>query len=65
MIRIIVSGVVSMMKRMRTGSWISTICQGSPVRRSLLAPSITPSRPATLWGSFVPLPQPVLLTYEK
>ena len=38
----------------RTGSWISTICQGRPVRRSLAAPSITPSSDATLCGSFVP-----------
>ena len=50
------SGVVSMTKRMRTGSWISTICQGNPVRRSLAWPSITPIRPVTLWGSFVPQP---------
>ena len=40
----------------RTGSWISTICQGSPVRRSLAAPSMTPSSDAMLCGSFVPQP---------
>ena len=42
MIRRIASGVVSMRNSDRTGSWISTICQGSPVRRSLAGPSITP-----------------------
>src|ERR1051326_831261 len=50
------SGVVSTTNRIRTASWISTICHGNPVRRSLAWPSITPTRPATLWGSFVPHP---------
>ena len=49
----------------RTGSWISTICHGSPVRRSLAAPSITPSSDVMLCGSFVPHPYPGLSTYEK
>ncbi len=56
MIRSIASGVVSMTNRMRTGSWISTICHGSPVRRSLPAPSITPKSDVMLCGSFVPQP---------
>ena len=43
----------------RVGSWISTICQGRPVRRSLCAPSMTPSSDVTLCGSFVPQPYPV------
>ena len=42
-----------------------TICRGSPVRRSLAAPSITPNSDVTLCGSFVPQPQPVGSTYEK
>ena len=50
------SGFASMTKRLRSGSWISTICQGSPGRRSLAAPSITPSSDVMLWGSFVPQP---------
>ena len=62
MMRSIASGVVSMMNSRRTGSWISTICQGRPVRRSLEAPSMTPSRAARLCGSFVPQPKPALST---
>ncbi len=50
------SGVVSTTNRIRTGSWISTICQGKPVLKSLAWPSITPTSPVTLWGSFVPHP---------
>src|SRR5690348_9428795 len=46
----------STMNVSRVGSWISTICQGKPVRRSLCAPSITPSSDVTLCGSFVPQP---------
>ena len=56
MIPSIASGVVSMTNRRRTGSWISTICHGRPVRRSLAAPSITPSSEVMLCGSFVPQP---------
>ena len=56
MIPSIASGVVSTTNRMRIGSWISTICQGSPGRRSLAAPSITPSSDVMLCGSFVPQP---------
>ena len=44
MIPSMTSAVVSNRKRERTGSWISTICQGRPVRRSLAAPSITPEQ---------------------
>ena len=43
----------------RVGSWISTICHGRPVRRSLCAPSMTPRSDVTLCGSFVPQPYPV------
>ena len=50
------SGDVSITNRIRIGSWISTICQGRPVRRSLAAPSMTPSRADTLCGSLVPQP---------
>ena len=49
----------------RVGSWISTICHGSPVRRSLCAPSMTPSSDVTLCGSFVPQPSTSLSTEEK
>jgi hypothetical protein len=49
-------GVVSHTMSSRTGSWISTICHGRPVLKSLAAPSITPSSDATLCGSLVPHP---------
>ena len=48
------SGVPSTTIASRVGSWISTICHGRPVRKSLCAPSITPSSDVTLCGSFVP-----------
>ena len=50
------TGVVSTTKRMRTGSWMETICQGKPVRRSLAWPSMTPIRAVMLCGSLVPQP---------
>ena len=56
------SGVHSMTFNRRTGSWNSIICQGRPVRRSLAAPSMTPTSAVMLCGSFVPLPHPVLST---
>ena len=37
-------------------SWISTICRGSPVRRSEVVPSMTPRSPVTLWVTLVPQP---------
>jgi len=52
------STVVSHTISRRTGSWISTICHGRPARRSLCAPSITPSSEVTLCGSLVPQPYP-------
>src|SRR5262249_47043243 len=58
-------GVVSTTKRMRSGSWISTICHGRPGRRALAAPSITPTSAAILCGSLVPPPKPALSTWEK
>ena len=45
-----------MTNRIRIGSWISTICQGSPGRRSLAAPSITPNSDVMLCGNLVPQP---------
>ena len=49
-------GVVSMTNKTRIGSWISVICAERPVRKSLVAPSITPNSETMLWGSFDPQP---------
>ena len=49
-------GLASTTNNSRTGSCTSIICLGSPVRRSEPAPSITPHKPMTLWGIFVPQP---------
>jgi hypothetical protein len=62
---LMVCSVASMTMSSRTASWISTICHGSPVRRSLAAPSITPSREVMLCGSFVPHPYPIGSTWLK
>ena len=59
------SGVASTMRSRRIGSWSSTICSGSPVRRSLWCPFITPMSPVTLCGSLVPQPNVSLSTDEK